>query len=150
MITKNPVSKAKSRCSTNCVQKRETIESEFYVAEGDAKGWWFSRLTPLFDDKTGRVFRLIGSSLVITARKRAEEALQIKNEQLEAALNQVKQLSGLLPICANCKKIRNDDENYWQDVAVYVRDHSEAEFTHGICPNCIKVLYPEFNEGDGQ
>lgn len=67
--------------------------------------------------------------------------LQKKNDEFEAALGMVKQLSGMLPICANCKKIR-DDEGYWKDVAVYVRDHSEAEFTHGICPDCIEVLYP--------
>lgn len=76
------------------------------------------------------------------SRRRAQDALKEKNEQLEAALAQVKQLSGLLPICANCKKIRND-EDHWQDVAVYVRDHSEAEFSHGLCPDCIAELYPE-------
>jgi DNA-binding response OmpR family regulator len=69
--------------------------------------------------------------------------LQAKNEQLQQALDQVKKLSGLLPICANCKKIR-DDQGYWQDVAVYIRDHSEAEFSHGICPDCMKRLYPDF------
>ncbi len=72
--------------------------------------------------------------------------LQSRNEQLQAALDQVKQLSGLLPICANCKKIR-DDEGYWQDVAVYIRDHSEAEFSHGICPDCAMELYPDFYKG---
>ncbi len=69
--------------------------------------------------------------------------MQSRNKQLQAALDKVKLLSGLLPICANCKKIRNDDEGYWQDVAVYVRDHSEADFSHDICPDCIKELYPE-------
>jgi DNA-binding response OmpR family regulator len=69
--------------------------------------------------------------------------LQAKNEQLQQALDQVKTLSGLLPICANCKKIR-DDQGYWQDVAVYIRDHSEVEFTHGICPDCMQTLYPDF------
>lgn len=69
--------------------------------------------------------------------------LQAKNEQLQQALDQVKTLSGLLPICANCKKIR-DDQGYWQDVAVYIRDHSEADFTHGICPECIQKLYPDY------
>ena len=79
--------------------------------------------------------------------RRLNGELQERNEQLEAALNKVKQLSGLLPICANCKKIR-DDDGYWQDVAVYIRDHSEADFTHGLCPICIKVLYPELQLGD--
>lgn len=72
--------------------------------------------------------------------------LEEKNRQLQEALDNIKTLSGLLPICANCKKIR-DDDGYWHDVAVYVRDHSDAEFTHGICPDCLKILYPDyFNE----
>ncbi len=69
--------------------------------------------------------------------------LQTRNEELQAALDKVKLLSGLLPICANCKKIR-DNDNYWHDMAVYIRDHSEANFSHGICPDCAKKLYPEF------
>jgi CheY-like chemotaxis protein len=73
------------------------------------------------------------------------EQLQAKNNELEAALAKVKLLSGLLPICANCKKIR-DDEGYWQQVEVYIRDHSEAEFSHGLCPDCISKLYPELSE----
>ena len=75
--------------------------------------------------------------------RRLNDELQSRNKSLQAALDKVKQLSGLLPICANCKKIR-DDEGYWQDVAVYVRDHSEADFSHGLCPDCAKVLYPDF------
>jgi CheY-like chemotaxis protein len=62
--------------------------------------------------------------------------------QLQEALAQVKRLSGLLPICANCKKIRND-KGYWQQVEVYVRNHSEADFSHCICPACLKELYPQ-------
>ena len=53
-----------------------------------------------------------------------------------------KSLRGILPICANCKKIR-DDEGYWRDVALYISQHSEAEFSHGICPECIQILYPD-------
>ena len=62
--------------------------------------------------------------------------------ELEKALSEIKVLRGILPICSNCKKIR-DDKGYWQDVAVYIRDHSEADFSHGICPDCIQELYPE-------
>jgi DNA-binding response OmpR family regulator len=58
---------------------------------------------------------------------------------LEAALKQVKQLRGLLPICMYCKKIRNDGD-YWQQVETYISDHSEAEFSHGICPECYEKL----------
>ena len=73
--------------------------------------------------------------------------LRQKNRELEAALSQVKRLSGLLPICASCKKIR-DDQGYWQDVAVYIQDHSEAELSHGLCSDCAKRLYPELFEDD--
>lgn len=69
--------------------------------------------------------------------------LEARNMELQAALDKVKQLSGLLPICSHCKKIR-DDEGYWQQVEVYIRDHSEAEFSHGICPECMKSFYGDF------
>ena len=62
--------------------------------------------------------------------------------RLEEALQNVKTLSGFLPICANCKKIR-DDEGYWQQIEEYIMDHSEADFTHGICNECVEKLYPE-------
>ncbi len=65
--------------------------------------------------------------------------------ELQKALTQVKQLSGLLPICASCKKIR-DDKGYWNQIESYIRDRSEAEFSHGICPECMKKLYPGFDE----
>lgn len=76
------------------------------------------------------------------------KSLLQKNKELEEALAKVKTLSGLIPICANCKKIR-DDDGYWHQVEVYVRDHSEAEFSHGICPECAKKLYPEFFKEEG-
>ena len=62
---------------------------------------------------------------------------------LEDALGSVKTLTGLLPICASCKKIR-DDQGYWNQIEVYVRDHSEADFSHGLCPDCERRLYPDF------
>jgi PAS domain S-box-containing protein len=61
--------------------------------------------------------------------------------KLQDALSKAKQLSGLLPICASCKRIRND-EGYWQDVAGYISEHSDAGFSHGICPDCRRRLYP--------
>jgi hypothetical protein len=61
----------------------------------------------------------------------------------EKALDEVKILKGLLPICASCKKIK-DDKGYWIQLEGYIKDHSEAEFTHGLCPGCVEKLYPEF------
>jgi DNA-binding NtrC family response regulator len=62
--------------------------------------------------------------------------------KLREAFAQIKTLRGFIPICASCKKIR-DDQGFWQQVEVYVRDHTEAEFSHGICPDCRKTLYPQ-------
>lgn len=73
------------------------------------------------------------------------EIERLKNVELRQAMDKIKKLTGLLPICAHCKDIR-DDKGYWHDVAVYIRDNSEAELSHGICPNCAKKhysIYPE-------
>jgi len=78
----------------------------------------------------------------ITERKRAEAEREKLIRELQEALSKVKTLSGFIPICASCKKIR-DDKGYWEQVEVYIRDHSEAEFSHGICPDCMKILYPD-------
>lgn len=63
--------------------------------------------------------------------------------ELQEALANIKVLRGLLPICSHCKKIR-DDKGYWKAVEVYIREHSEAEFSHGLCPDCVRELYPEY------
>ncbi len=72
---------------------------------------------------------------------RLDQALREKNAELEVALSKVKLLSGLLPICAGCKKIR-DDQGYWSQVECYVQKHSEATFTHGLCPDCMGKYFP--------
>jgi len=71
--------------------------------------------------------------------------LQARTEELELALSNVKTLRGLIPICAGCKKIR-DDKGYWEQVEMYVVRHSDAKFTHGLCPQCIHKLYPELSD----
>ncbi len=69
------------------------------------------------------------------------------NRQLEEALANVKTLSGLIPICSVCKKIR-DDRGYWKQLESYISSHSDAMFTHGICPGCVKKVYPDFQIPD--
>jgi len=66
------------------------------------------------------------------------------NRELNQALAEVNKLRGILPICANCKNIR-DDEGYWHQIEMYIRDHSDADFSHSICPTCCKKLYPELD-----
>ncbi len=81
----------------------------------------------------------------ITIRKKAEEERDKLIADLQKTLAEVKKLKGILPICASCKKIR-DDSGYWNQVESYIRDHSEVEFSHGLCPECAKMLYPEFDD----
>ena len=72
-----------------------------------------------------------------------DDLVKERTADLEEALSEVKLLSGFLPICASCKKIR-DDKGYWNQIESYIQQHSEAEFSHSICPGCAEKLYPEF------
>jgi FixJ family two-component response regulator len=88
-----------------------------------------------------------GESLIRSIRYSINQKMaEIEKEnlivQLQEALNNVKTLSGLLPICSSCKKIRND-KGHWEQMEAYIRDRSEAEFSHGICQECAQKLYPE-------
>ena len=80
----------------------------------------------------------------IDSQKLTNIKFEEKNRELEAALAKVKLLSGLLPICCSCKKIRND-AGYWNRFETFISQHSEAEFSHGICPECLKDLYPDIH-----
>ncbi len=105
----------------------------------------------------GRVFeppavdrpRVIGMVLDITDRKLREEERERLVAELQNALAHVKTLHGLLPICCACKKIR-DDKGYWEQIEVYVKERSDAEFTHGLCPECMHRLYPEYELPDNK
>lgn len=79
----------------------------------------------------------------ITERKRADLERELLVHELQQALSDVKTLRGLIPICANCKKIR-DDQGYWKQIESYISEHSAAVFSHSICPQCMQKLYPDF------
>ncbi len=83
-------------------------------------------------------------ALDIEQRKQTEKEKERLIRQLQKVLNEVKTLSGLIPICAQCKKIR-DDKGYWNQIESYIHEHSDADFSHGICPDCAKKLYPDMN-----
>jgi AmiR/NasT family two-component response regulator len=80
--------------------------------------------------------------------RRLNAELKARNQELQEALDQVRTLRGLIPICQACKKIR-DDQGYWHQVEDYVENHSDAAFTHGLCPDCSRRLYPELYGDDG-
>ena len=85
------------------------------------------------------VIAIVASYRVI----KAEKVLLEEKNKLQEALNEIKTLRGIIPICSHCKKIRNDD-GIWQKIEKYFDEHSEAKFSHGICPDCMTRYYPGF------
>ena len=108
----------------------------------DGSSFYAAVNASLIFDTQGRPKGIIAIIRDITEHKRAEEEREKLIYELQDALGKIKTLSGLLPICSWCKKIR-DDEGYWNQIETYIGDHSEAEFTHSICPECMKKRYPD-------
>jgi len=114
-----------------------------------------SRTTP--DDRSeglelgadGYMARPVSNRELLAGVRAMERIIRAERErdrliaELQQALASIKVLKGLLPICSHCKKIR-DDKGYWQQVEVYIRQHAEVEFSHGLCPECVRKLYPEY------
>jgi PAS domain S-box-containing protein len=104
--------------------------------------WLETHAVPLYNEKN-QVVSLLAITRNITEKKELERQKDSLIASLQEALAKVKTLSGFLPICSSCKKIR-DDKGYWKQIESYIKDHSEAEFTHGLCPECTSKLYPQF------
>jgi hypothetical protein len=83
------------------------------------------------------------TALLVVQRRAIEEKREEAILAKERALDEIKVLRGFLPICSSCKRIR-DDDGYWRQIEAYIRDHSEAQFSHSICPECAMKLYPDF------
>ncbi len=112
---------------------------EYIINEQDQKRWLVTSKIPLQDEK-GQTIGLVGISRDITDKKKAEEEREQLIKELQEAAADIKVLSGLVPICSNCKKIR-DDKGYWTQLEGYIQEHSEAKFSHGVCPECAQKLY---------
>jgi PAS domain S-box-containing protein len=125
------------------VELREYYESPLCTKTGEERtvAWH----NALLRDADGRPRGILTSGLDITERKRSEKEREHLIGELQASLGKVRQLSGLLPICAWCKKIR-DDGGYWNSVEQYIHERSEAEFSHGLCPECERRVRAELDE----
>jgi hypothetical protein len=106
----------------------------------DDEQWSIIRAEPIFGEN-GEVRLSVIIRNDITEIKLAEQERDRLIVELKDALAEVKTLQGFIPICANCKKIR-DDEGFWQQIEKYIQDRSDAKFSHSICPECAKLLYP--------
>ncbi|HIJ36174.1 MAG TPA: PAS domain-containing protein [Deltaproteobacteria bacterium] len=117
---------------------RKVFEMEYRLRRFDGVyRWIFDRGTP-YSDSDGNFKGYIGSCIDVTERVDAQKALRKVQEA------EIKQLRGFLPICSYCKQIR-DDKGYWNQIESYISEHTETLFSHGICPDCAKKLYPEFD-----
>jgi hypothetical protein len=123
-------------------KKSERIEIEVEGKDRFGNKLWYQVITTPILDKKDNVTSVKEMLIPITERKKADEERERLISELETALTEVKTLSGLLPICASCKKIR-DDKGYWNQIESYIANRTDARFTHGICPDCKKELYPE-------
>lgn len=122
-------------------RQENALTREFELAHHDHNHFYDLNLT-LLKNKSGQFSGRLIVFRYITAKKLAERERERPFGELQESLKHTKNLQGLLPICAHCKKMR-DDEGYWHQVESYVSSHSEATFTHGICPSCMAELYSE-------
>jgi PAS domain S-box-containing protein len=117
--------------------KHEVFEMEYRLRRHDGEyRWIFDRGVP-FDDEEGNFGGYIGSCIDVT------EAVEARKLTLKERDSEIRQLRSMLPICSSCKKIK-DDEGYWRQIEVYIQEHSSTVFTHGLCPECLRKLYPEY------
>jgi PAS domain S-box-containing protein len=136
---------ARDRLTERLVDKPLT-DTEYRVIKKDqTSAWVLLNASPLL--KSG-VFTGIRAIITdISKRKHIEKEREKLITELQAALAEIKELRGFLPICSRCKKIRND-EGYWQQIETYISDRTDAQFSHGICPECIAVIYPNMDIDD--
>jgi PAS domain S-box-containing protein len=125
--------------------KTTEYKCEHRMLHKDGSVRWMLTRGKAIRDAKGKTIRMIGTDMDITEKKHAEEEKEKLIGELQDALGQVKKLSGLLPICSVCKKVR-DDKGYWHQVETYIRNHSEADFSHGLCPDCAGEYYSELND----
>lgn len=118
-------------------------EHRMLCKDGSYK-WILDRGKVVSWTENGEPLRVTGTHADITRRKEAELENQRLTDELKKALDNVNVLSGLLPICSSCKNVR-DDNGYWNKIETYISRNSEADFTHGICPECAKRIYPDID-----
>jgi len=126
-----------------CLMKGEKCAptETVFTAKDGRKFFVEGRCTPKIENDTP--VELLGIFRDITERKLQEREKERLISEIKEALSKVKALEGILPICASCKMIR-DEKGKWNPVEFYIRARSTAEFSHGICPDCAKKLYPDF------
>ena len=127
-----------------CEEDGVLVASEAFLPHLGESGCYIAATASRLYDAKGNVVGAIESIRDVTDSKNLEKDREKLIVELKSALSKVKTLSGMLPICASCKKIR-DDKGYWNQIESYINKHSEAEFSHSICPDCADKLYPDLD-----
>lgn len=131
-------------------QRRFTVMMAILCSALTIVGLFFSppggEMWKVLANRTLALFAIWVTAVLTLQRKALTEKRDQAIREREEALAQIKILQGFLPICSSCKKIR-DDQGAWSQMEVYIRNHSEAQFSHGLCPDCARKLYPKFYPG---
>jgi signal transduction histidine kinase len=130
-------------CPVLCSFDDGVIHSKEMTFATATKTSFFEITASPLRDAGGHIIAGIEVVRNVDQRKKMEQERETLINDLQEALANIKTLRGLIPICAACKKIR-DDKGYWNQIESYIRAHSDAEFSHGICPDCAKRLYPDY------
>ena len=128
-------------------QKTGILEAVYKISHGENGAIWLKDMASLEIYDKDEICLSLGFLMDVSKEMEVEEERERLVIELQEALGKVKKLSGLLPICSSCKKVR-DDKGYWQEVEEYMRDHFEADFRHGICPDCVEKEIKEFEQLD--
>ncbi len=128
-----------------CPHAKALLDGKVHTNEVDnraLRGDFMVKATPLLDE-AGEIWAVVCVSRDVTAYKKLLREREQLIDDLKKALAEVRTLSGLLPICCSCKRIR-EDNGYWQQIEQYIESRSDAEFSHGLCPDCAEELYPKY------
>ena len=125
--------------------KTSRYQAEMRVRAKDGSWRWVGNYGQVKErDADGKVTKFIGVNFDINQRRIVEEELVVQNRELKEAVEHIKTLQGIIPICSYCKKIRND-QGYWDQVESYISEHTDAEFSHSVCPDCLHKHHPTFS-----
>ena len=143
---RDPDDRMKARINFDRALSGESFTLEEQYGDTELERRYYEDIYSPIIDTDGEIIGLTLFLTDITERKKIEGERNRLISELQEALAKVKMLSGLLPVCSNCKKIRNEDGK-WERIEVYIRNHSEADFSHSLCPECARKIYPDLIMG---
>lgn len=144
-LTDHPVNREAMRHTALSIQGQQQAPYEVEIFHRNGERRWLEVTEVQVVGENGMVIGIEGIARDISDKKQIAQERERLIAELQKAMAEIKTLHGIIPICASCKKIR-DDEGAWQQVEAYIRSRSDAQFSHGICPECLEKMYPGFSD----